>query len=141
MASARLLRLSAPLGSGVVANAGTAVQRMAIPCAMRRIKSMLGPRQTLVEVAGSHGRNILPYAGIALHHHSVQCRLGGKMHLLQRPIAPFFQCECCHDRGLLPMRRGYCVQSLPSRLLPLDRPRACSVPTLHPAWGPPTMVG
>src|SRR6266478_8517179 len=78
---------------------------------------------------------------MALHHHGVQGRLGGKVHLLQRPIAPFFQGECCHDRGLLPLRRGYCVQSLPSSPLPLDRPLACLVPTLHPAWGPPAMVG
>src|SRR5262245_61683160 len=39
-------------------------------------------RQTLVEVAGRHRRNTRPYTGIALHHHGVQCRLGGKVHLL-----------------------------------------------------------
>jgi len=39
------------------------------------------------------------------------------------------------------LRRGYCVQRLPSSPLPLDWPIACSVPTLPPAWGPPTMMG
>jgi len=39
-------------------------------------------RQTLVEVAGRHRRKTRPYAGMALHHHGVQGRLGGKVHLL-----------------------------------------------------------
>jgi hypothetical protein len=56
---------------------------------------------TLVDVAGGRGRNVLPHAGIAFHRHGVQCRLCGKVHLLQRPVAPFSHCECCHDLSLL----------------------------------------
>jgi hypothetical protein len=35
-----------------------------------------------MEAAGRRGRHTRPYAGIVLHHHGVQCRLRGKVHLL-----------------------------------------------------------
>src|SRR5206468_3383431 len=62
-ASARLWRLSAPLGSSVVAHPGAAVERTAIPCAMRRTASMLGPcarhwLRSPVAVAATHCRRL-----------------------------------------------------------------------------------
>src|SRR5262245_40226391 len=47
----------------------------------------------------------------------MQGGLGGKVHLLQRPIAPCVQRECCHDRRLLPI---LCVAAMACRAFLLD---------------------
>src|SRR5215813_15283389 len=72
MASARLWRLSAPLGSSVVANPGAAVERPAIPCAMRRTASMLGPcarhwLRSPVAMAATYCRILLANPEISLY--------------------------------------------------------------------------